>query len=65
LGDVPGSFDLIGMLGDLEGRRHPPSTDPLDALAASAEIARRRMSAFRPATAEPHEPVVRDQRRRA
>jgi hypothetical protein len=62
---VPGSFDLIGMLGDLEGRRHSPSPDPLDALSASAEIARRRMAAFRPATAEPQEPVVRDQRRRA
>lgn len=60
---VPGSFDLIGMLGDLQGRRHSPTEDPLDALATSAAIARRRMAAFRPATAEPQdEPVVRDQR---
>jgi hypothetical protein len=62
---VPGSFDLTGMLSDLQGRRHSPAEDPLDALATSAAVARRRMAAFRPASAEPQEPVVRDQRPRA
>ncbi|MBF6619419.1 MAG: hypothetical protein ITG02_04215 [Patulibacter sp.] len=59
---MPGSFDLIGMLADLQGQRHSSPDDPLDALAASAALARRRMAAFRPASAEPQEPVVRDQR---
>ncbi|MFA4930082.1 MAG: hypothetical protein WC558_16320 [Patulibacter sp.] len=59
---MPGSFDLTGMLADLQGRRHSPPADPLDALTAAAVVARRRMAAFRPASAEPQEPVVRDQR---
>jgi hypothetical protein len=53
------------MLAALQARQQPATRDPLDDLAATAAVARRRMAAFRPAAPLPVEPVVRDQRRGA
>jgi hypothetical protein len=51
---VPGSFDLDGMFTALERAVRPAPLDPLEALAASAELARDRMRVFDPAcTADP------------